>query len=119
MKLAELDEKPSGWLQEDLEKGGKFVLFTYTISIIVMTFKRPSKIYYIASDEHAIKHGWPYLLISFLFGWWGIPWGLFYTIESIYNSFVGKDITQEVLADLASAHEQIEGQSEEDPDNRF
>ena len=97
-------EQVSRWsfadLSEDIAKGGKFVYFTYAISLLIITFKRPSKVFYIPSNSSPISHGWVYLLISFLLGWWGIPWGPIYTVQSIYYAFVGYDVTGEVLKSL-------------------
>jgi hypothetical protein len=85
-------------LNKELAAGGKFVIYTYAISIVVLTFRRGSKkVFFIKHDESAIKHGWPYLLISLFFGWWGIPFGPIYTIQAIYYAFCGKDVTQEVI----------------------
>lgn len=85
-------------LNNELKLGGKYVVYTYAISIVVMTFRRSSKrVYFIKHDESAIKHGWPYLLISLFLGWWGIPFGPIYTIQSIYYAFCGKDVTREVI----------------------
>ena len=80
-----------------LNDGGRFVVYTYTISVVVMTYKRASKVFLLKKGEWGIKHGFPYLLISLLLGWWGIPWGPIYTFESIYYSFVGKNVTREVI----------------------
>ncbi len=78
----------------ELNKGAKFVLFEYCFSILIMTFKRGSSIYFIKSGESTLKFGLPYTLISLVFGWWGIPWGVFYTIGSIYTNFSGgKNVT--------------------------
>lgn len=88
-------------LYADIEKGGKFVMFTYTISIVVMTFRRPiNTIYYVKSDESTIKYGWSSLLISLFLGWWGIPFGPIYTIQSIIRAFTGKNITDDVVNHL-------------------
>ncbi len=81
--------------KKELEKGGKFVMFPYAISIIVMTFKRSSE-----ADDSAIKYGYKYLLISLLLGWWGVPWGPVYTVQSIVKAFSGKDVTKEVLEEI-------------------
>jgi hypothetical protein len=36
-------------------------------------------------------------VVSFFLGWWGIPWGIFYTAESLYTNFTGgKDVTLEL-----------------------
>lgn len=84
--------------QEELLKGGKFVIYYFTISIIVMTFRRTSKIYFVKHNENSVMKGLPYTLITFIFGWWGIPWGIVYTPQSLYvNLRGGKDITNEVV----------------------
>lgn len=87
--------------ENSFPNGGKYVVFYYTISIVARTFKRPSKVFYIAPNESPITKGYPYLLISLLFGWWGIPWGPIYTIQSIYKAFVGEDVTNKVLSNLS------------------
>jgi hypothetical protein len=46
----------------------------------------------------------PFTLLSLVLGWWGIPWGPIYTIQSVVINFQGgKDVTKEVLASMASA----------------
>jgi hypothetical protein len=93
-----------GQLQQELQQGGKFVIFQYCISVLILTFKRGSDIYFIRHEDNAVVKGLPFTLLSFLFGWWGIPWGPIYTIQSIWVNFGGgKDVTQEVLASMASA----------------
>lgn len=89
-----------GQLEEDLRRGGKFVVFTYSISIIFMTFRKASSVYYIRSDESAFATGFKYMLISLVLGWWGIPWGPIYTIQSIWYAFTGKDVTEEILNNI-------------------
>ena len=91
-------------IHDEVAKGAKFVHFTYCFSIIVMTFRKPTDIYFIRANESSIKYGWPWLLISLFFGWWGIPWGPVYTLQAIFRSFSGKNITPEVLHDLESQH---------------
>ena len=71
MNLNDLSHIPYSELSKELEKGGKFVCYTYTISVIFMTFRRPSQVYFLKSNEWGIKYGWKYLLISLLLGLWG------------------------------------------------
>lgn len=105
MAQSELVGMTAGELNQELAKGGKFVIFTYAISIIIMTYRRPSnKVYFIRHNESAIKYGWPYLFLSFLFGWWGFPFGPIYTIQSIITAFRGNDVTQEVLASINNSN---------------
>jgi len=88
-------------IKELVNKGGKFVIFPYTISFVIMTLKRSSDIYFIRQDENSFKYSYSYVLLNFFIGWWGIPWGPIYTIGALYNHIIGgKDITQVVLSDL-------------------
>ena len=83
----------------ELERGAKFVIYTYCVSILILTFKRSSDIYFIKSKESRISKGLVFTLISLLFGWWGIPWGPIYTIGALITNFSGgKDVTADVLA---------------------
>ena len=85
-------------LNRELERGGKFVVFQYCFSIIVMTFKRGSDIYFIRAGESTFKYSIGYTLLTFIVGWWGIPWGPIYTIGSIFTNLTGgKNITAEVV----------------------
>jgi hypothetical protein len=67
----------------ELQRGAKFVLFQYCISVVVLTFRRPTDIYFVRSGESAVGKGLPFTLVSLVSGWWGIPWGPIYTIQSI------------------------------------
>lgn len=101
MTINEVFEKWTvGEIMDDINKGGKFVIFTYCISLVVVTFRRPSDIYYIKSDELTISHGFKYMLLSLILGWWGLPHGPLYTIQSIWYAFFGKNITEEIMADV-------------------
>jgi hypothetical protein len=86
-------------LNRELEHGGKFVIFQYCFSIVIMTFRRSSDIYFIRAGESIFKYSIGYTLLTFIVGWWGIPWGPIYTIGSIFTNLRGgKDITQEVIS---------------------
>lgn len=89
-------------VQNEIARGGKFVVFSYTISVLVMTFKRPTDIYFVKADESAFKYGWTNSLVTLFLGWWGIPWGPIYSIWSIFENFGGKNVTNEVMASLTS-----------------
>jgi hypothetical protein len=85
-------------LQDDIANGGKFVVYTYCLSLLVISFKRSTNIYFIKSTENAFRKGLPYSLISLLFGWWGIPWGIMYTCTSLFTNIKGgKDVTTKAL----------------------
>jgi hypothetical protein len=85
----------------EIRRGGKFVVFLYTISVLIMTFRRGSDVYFVRSGESAVGKGLSYTLLTLLAGWWGIPWGPIYTIGSlITNLSGGKDVTSEIVAAL-------------------
>lgn len=85
-------------MNQYLAEGAKFIVFKYTISIIVMTFNRSSDIYFVKKGEPTFNKGIGFTLITLVFGWWGIPWGPIYTIGSLYRNFTGgKDVTAEII----------------------
>lgn len=96
--------RSGGQLQQELQQGGKFVIYQFCISLLIITFKRSSNVYFLSHDENAVAKGLPCTLLSLLLGWWGIPWGPIYTVQSIWVNFSGgKDVTKEVLASLMAA----------------
>ena len=101
MDIKGIENMTMGELENEMRNGARFVVYTYCISILILTFKRPSKIHFVKANENAFTQGIPYSLLSFLFGWWGIPWGPIYTIQALVsNSGGGKDITEEMKNSL-------------------
>jgi hypothetical protein len=89
-------------IKNEVANGAKFVYFQYTISVIILTFRRNSGIYFVKSEEKHVIKGLPYTLISFFLGWWGIPWGPVYTIQSLSTNLGGgKDVTAQVMSSIA------------------
>ena len=100
-KIRGIEGMRQGELDFEIQRGAKFVLFQYCISVIVLTLRRPSDIYFVRQGENALVKGLPFTLLSLVAGWWGIPWGPIYTIQSVYNnSRGGKDVTQVVVNSL-------------------
>ena len=98
-------------LKEEIASGGRFVRFHWCASIVVMTFRQATDIYFIKSNESAFLKGLPYTLATLLVGWWGFPWGFIYTpVVAIGNLIGGEDLTDAVgeLLDL------VEGADEAD-----
>lgn len=78
--------------------GGKLVYFEYTISILVMTFRRSSDVHLIRKGENAVVKGLPYTLLTMAAGWWGIPWGPIYSIMCLVTNLGGgKDVTDKLI----------------------
>ena len=100
-KIRGIEGMKGGELDFEIQRGAKFVLFQYCISVVVLTFRRPSDIYFLRQGENAVVKGLPFTFLSLVAGWWGIPWGPIYTIQSVYNNFRGgKDVTQAVVTSL-------------------
>ena len=90
-------------LQDEVDRGGKFVIYQYCISAIIISFRQPTDVYFVRGHESAVGKGIQYSLISLVAGWWGIPWGPIYTIGSLYNNLRGgKDVTQEMISSYNS-----------------
>lgn len=88
----------SAQINMELSKGAKFVVFQYCISIVIMTFKRSSDIYFVKAGESTFSKSIGYTILSLIVGWWGFPWGPIYTIGALFNNINGgQDITREVV----------------------
>jgi hypothetical protein len=97
MDIVGLEGKKVIQIQKELKHGGRFVVYLWVVSLLIVSFKRPSKVHYIPPGESALMRGLPYTMCSVLFGWWGIPWGLIYTAEAIFENLGGgKDVTVEM-----------------------
>jgi hypothetical protein len=104
MKIRGLGDMTFDQLRFEIDRGGKFVVFEYCVSILILTFKNPTDIYFIRGGESAAGRSFGYSLVSLVAGWWGFPWGPIYTISSLVTNLGGgRDVTEDVLAALASA----------------
>ena len=98
MKIVGIEGLSVNDLNTELQRGGKFVIYQYCVSIIVMTFRRSSDIYFVRPGENATTKGLGFTFITLFFGWWGIPWGPIYSIGSLVSNLGGgKDVTQEII----------------------
>lgn len=103
MTFEEAQKLPIDELNRCLAEGAKFVQFSYTISIVVLTFKRYSKVFFIRKNDSLSEHRAPYTLINLFLGWWGIPFGPIYTIWSLVENAKGNDVTADIINAANSA----------------
>ena len=88
-------------LADEISRGGRLVIYQYCVSIGVLTFLRPTKVYLIRWGESPRSKGWGYTFISLLVGWWGIPWGFIYTPWAVLTNITGgKDVTEAFIPHL-------------------
>ena len=60
-------------ISAEVKIGARFVVFLYCISVVVMTFKRGSAVYFIRPGESTFTKSIPFTLCSLFLGWWGSP----------------------------------------------
>jgi hypothetical protein len=77
----------------------RLVVYQYCVSLGIVSFKRSSGIKAVQPGAGAFLAGLPYTLVSLCFGWWGIPWGPIWTLQTIGQNLAGgKDVTALVAA---------------------
>jgi hypothetical protein len=86
---------------DEVASGGRFVVFQYVFSLVVISFRRNSPVTYIAPGQSGAGAAFGWSLIPLCFGWWGIPWGIIYSIGALWrNTAGGVDVTEPILAQL-------------------
>jgi hypothetical protein len=102
MKVLGIEGMSANQLQFEIQRGARLVCYQYCVSVLVMTFRRSSDIYFIPAGQSAVAKGVPWTLLSMVAGWWGIPWGPIFTIQSLITNLKGgKDLTANFSASLA------------------
>lgn len=100
-KVQGIDGLSVGEIEAIIADGGKFVVFPYCVSLLIVSFRRSSEVHLLRRGESALAKGWGYAVLSFLLGWWGIPMGLIWTPYTMYQTLSGgKDVTQEMMSAL-------------------
>jgi hypothetical protein len=79
--------------------GRRFVHYEWCVSLVFVTLRRPTDIYLLGPDEGGMFRGLPFTILTFLLGWWGLPWGLFFTPVALFTNLRGgRDVTEYVAA---------------------
>ncbi|MBI2368690.1 MAG: hypothetical protein HYV08_00280, partial [Deltaproteobacteria bacterium] len=64
------------------------VRFQACLSFLVLTIKSPSR-YYVKAGDNPFLAGRAYSAVTLLLGWWGIPWGPIYTLQTLVRNLRG------------------------------
>jgi hypothetical protein len=108
MAIKGVDGMSPEQIRFEIQRGARFVIFQYCISAVIITFRRPSDIYLIRGEESALSKGLPFTLLTVLLGWWGIPWGPIFSVQSLITNFRGgKNVTTEIMSQLPSQVSQV------------
>ncbi|VVB75719.1 Uncharacterised protein [Candidatus Tiddalikarchaeum anstoanum] len=83
-------------VRAEVAKGGRFVIFHYCISVIILTFNRSSNVYFIKPGESAFVTGLPYTLLTLLLGWWGFPFGPIFSVWDLVRNLNGTNVNKEL-----------------------
>jgi hypothetical protein len=104
MPIHGIDKLSLRELEQELTNGGCFVFYEYCISLVFITLRRPTDIYFLRGNDAGLLRGIPFVLISLFLGWWGLPWGIIYTPLTIFTNLSGgHDVTAEVWTLLQSS----------------
>ena len=101
MRIEGLDNRTPEQLRMEVAQGGRFVVYRYNFSVVIMSFRRTTNIYYLPPGESPVTKGLPWTLLSLVVGWWGLPWGLIWTPMTLAHNFKGgTDVTAAVMRSL-------------------
>jgi hypothetical protein len=100
MKIKGVQGRNLTQIQDELSQGGRFVQYTWCISLLAVTYRYRSPVCFLCRNQHAFGRGLPYTIITLLLGWWGIPYGPFFTLASVYNNIEGNCVTASVMKRL-------------------
>jgi hypothetical protein len=84
----------------------RLTVFPWVVSIVIVSFKRAA-VGIFCSRCRSVER-WKYLGISVVLGWWGIPWGIFWTLDALVkNGAGGQRPTEQNAALLAGVGQEL------------
>lgn len=103
-KITGIEGQPLDHVTAQVDAGARFVVFEYVFSILVMTFRRRTDIFFVPAGRSAKDLASEANTITLMLGWWGIPWGPIWSFAALArNAQGGHDVTAEVMAHLGAA----------------
>src|SRR5262249_38597888 len=97
VKIRGIEHLTRDEIEARLAAGGRFVFYEYCISLLLVTFRRPSSIFFLRPGERGGVRSLPYVLASLLFGWWGLPGGPWFPVAAVFSNLGGgHDVTDDV-----------------------
>ncbi|HJW84644.1 MAG TPA: hypothetical protein VJ754_10105 [Anaerolineae bacterium] len=104
MAIRNIGRMTVGEVRRELKQGARFVVYEVVISLLVVTLRRPSPIYYVRPGQSPAQFHWPYTLLTLVLGWWGFPWGPAFTIGAVRDNLRGgRDVTARTLETILAA----------------
>jgi hypothetical protein len=84
-----MSSEPEGTFSWNLQPGERLVFYEFCISLVLVSVRRPSRVYRLRPGAWGLLPGLPYTVVTLLLGWWGIPWGLIYTPLTLWTNLTG------------------------------
>ncbi|MCK4260564.1 MAG: hypothetical protein KAX49_16425 [Halanaerobiales bacterium] len=66
----------------------ELVQYQACLSFLIISVKVKSK-FFVKESHFTLSINVVYSLIALIIGWWGLPWGLIYTIQALANNITG------------------------------
>ena len=116
MKVRGIEHMTLGELVDQVKQGGRFVVFHWSVGMVVKTWQRPSAIRFVRPGRRAGRGFWQ-TIGTLVTGWWAVPFGPRATIACVKENLRGgRDITASVLRGLVQAEQMaIGGRRSESP----
>jgi hypothetical protein len=73
MKIQGIGEISPDQLKFEIQQGGRFVVYQYCFSALVVTSRQSTDVYFVRAGESRVLKGLPWTLLTLVAGWWGIP----------------------------------------------
>jgi hypothetical protein len=87
-----------------MERGAIVVRYPYVISAVLVSFALESRAVLIERPAQRYTGTIPYLLLTLVFGWWGVPWGPIFTAKAVWCLMRGgEEITDSIHEELQSS----------------
>lgn len=90
-------------VRTEVARGARFVVFSWNISAVVLSFKRASDIYFVRPGQNLFWPPYLYTLVSWTIGLCGFPWGIIFAIQTLCtNGAGGSDVTSQLYPRYAN-----------------
>ena len=96
--MSNWENLPPEILEQEIHRGGRFIIYDYCISLIFISLQRSSEPVLVRAGESPVAKSLPYTALSLALGWWGFPFGIIFTFMALFTNLRGgRDVTDEVL----------------------
>ena len=104
MKIHGIQGRTAEDVRNEVQRGGRFVVYPWAVSLLVVSLRRSSAVHYLAPGQGGFLPNFLWSLLTCVAGWWGIPWGPIFTVQALWRNLRGGvDVTADFVRDLPTA----------------